>query len=635
MFQCSMRYGLASLAVRFRLITGRLLARLGLGEDAFLILLAVVVGVVTAAAAVSFHELIEWVRDLCYGHARDHLNLYQSNLWLLLVIPASGGLIVGILARYTYRGLGPSSIVDVMESVGRPGGGIKARTAVERIVASAVTIGTGGSAGAEGPIVTIGAAIANTIGRIFSIAGQHMPVLTGCGTAAGISAIFNSPLGGVLFTLEVILRDFSVRTFAPVVLASVIANVTTKEIFAQIDPASPYTSIFRIPSMTGVDQSNLSWTSLPNFLLLGLCCGAVGVTLTRLMFFAERRFARLRVSPIVKPAIGGLILGTMGTFYIMVFGWFLNDGNKPIPFNTYPMPGFFGDGYGVVQQMLTGEFFGHFSPGILGSLLVFLLIAKILGTCATLGSGGSGGIIAPSLFLGAVTGGLLGIGLQRLGYFTDVPPQIYALVGMGAVLAAVVHAPLAAILIVLDVTRDPKLMLPAMLATIVATALARLLFRDSIYTFALRERGVRIGAVGDLAVLRRLSVEQTDLEPANFVNTTDPFQRVLDLTSESGTPSFVVLDRNGRYSGMIVLDDIKTALIQREAVPLLLVHELMRPDVPLVKNTDDLAHVIELFARFDVSHLPVSVGGAPDRVIGLVSRTSLMRRYQRGLAQTE
>jgi chloride channel protein, CIC family len=628
-----MWWALRASLTRFRVVTGRLLTSIGLGEDSFLVVLAVLVGVVTAGLAVAFHDLIDRVRDFCYVDLGREFDLYHRHLWMLALIPAAGGLLVGLINRYVYRGHEGSSMIDVMESVGRTTSGVKVRSALEKVVTSAVTIGTGGSAGAEGPIVTIGGAVASGVGRLFGVARQHMPVLTGCGTAAGISAIFNSPLGGVLFTLEVILQDFSVRTFTPVVLASVVANVATQEIYARMHGGSVYSTIFQIPSWMRDQPAPLQLAGLPGFLLLGMCCGLIGMTLTRLMDFTERKFAKLRVSPVTKPAIGGLVLGMIGAFYIIVFGWFGPDATKPVRVEDYPMPSFFGDGYGVVQQLLTGALFTRFDPGALGSLFAFIIVAKLLGTCLTLGSGGSGGVIAPSLFLGACTGGLLGLGLERIGWTAGLPPQLYALVGMGAVLAAVVHAPLAAIVILLDVTRDARVPLPAMLATIVATGLARLLFPDSIYTLGLRRRGAPIGAIGDLTLLRRLTVEQVDLEPASVVRSSDPFQRVLDLRSETGSGDFVVVDRRGDYCGMVVSDDIQTALMEREAVPLLLVGEVMRPEVPVVRNTDDLSHALDTFARHDVEHLPVAFAKSPGRVIGLMSRGALMRRYQQGMGE--
>src|SRR5687768_16313721 len=245
-------------ATRFRLIAGRILTRLGLGDESFLILLAFVVGVVTAAAAVGFHELIDAVRELCYIDLERRFDLYRKHLWMLVMIPAAGGLAVGIISRMVHRRGEGASVVDVMESVGRSSSGVRPLNAIEKIVTSAITIGTGGSPGAEGPIVTIGAAIASGVGQLFSVARQHMPVLTGCGTAAGISAIFNAPIGGVLFTLEVILQDFSIRTFTPVVLASVIANVTTQAIFRQVHNIPEYQAIFAMPWEAGMHLT-LNW----------------------------------------------------------------------------------------------------------------------------------------------------------------------------------------------------------------------------------------------------------------------------------------------------------------------------------------------------------------------------------------
>jgi CIC family chloride channel protein len=295
------------------------------------------------------------------------------------------------------------------------------------------------------------------------------------------------------------------------------------------------------------------------------------------------------------------------------------------------MPAFFGDGYGVIQRMLSHDFYvgGPLYQMLL--LLVFLCAAKVIATALTLSSGGSGGVIAPSIFLGATAGAVLGILLRETGYFRQLQPELYALVGMGAVLAAVVHAPMASILIVFELTQDYKVMLPAMLACITATAMAKVVHRDSIYTLSLRRRGVRLGGGSDLRLLGRMFVEQVPLEPAAVLQPTDPFQRVLDLMQQLNTSNFVVIDREGLYLGMVVEREINTALVQREAVPLMVVGELMRTDVPTVRSSDDLATVLDVFSRFDVSHLPVSLSSAPRKVIGLISRAGLMRQYHTSL----
>ncbi len=602
----------------------RAFARIGVRDQTFLLLLAVLIGVITAAAAVSFHELINAIRDLLYRRLGHGQNLYDTRLPLLIALPAMGGLTVGVMSRYVMRIREGHGIIDVMESVIRTKGFIHPASAVEKILTSAVTIGSGGSAGAEGPIVQIGAAIASGVGSVFRIARPNMPVLIGCGSAAGISAIFNSPIGGVLFTLEVILLDFSLSTITPVIVASVIANVTTQAIFQRMLHAHSF-AIFQMPGPLG--QLTLSWGQLPNFAVLGAVCGVVGVSLTRLMYYTEERFARSRLPAALRPAAGGAMLGVMGCVYVVVFGWWILHTPKPFEFDTYPMPAFFGDGYGVMLQLFSADFYNGHRLLTLLWLMVVLCLAKVIGTCLTLGSGGSGGIIAPSLFLGATAGAALGILLRGAGFFTQVQPHIYALVGMSAVLAAVVHAPLASILILLDITGKPELMLPAMLASVIATGVAQAIFPDSIYTWTLRKRGVRVGGAGASIQLHRSNLEQLPLEPAATVHARDEFQHVLNLLERTGLTDFVVVDKEGFYQGMVLAPDINAALLQRDAMAMLMIEDLMRTDVPFVKTTDDLASVLDTFARYDVDHLPVCLTGQPGRVIGLVSRIGLLRRY--------
>jgi chloride channel protein, CIC family len=611
---------------RGRILTSRLLSRLGLKDEGFLVLLAVTIGLITAAAAVSFHQLIDIVRRVLYENVGPQRHLYTTGIGLLILIPAAGGLAVGFISNYVLKVREGRGLVDVLEQVSRSNGRIDPLVVLEKILTSAITIGTGGSAGAEGPIVQIGAGIASAIGQILRVSRQQMPVLIGCGSAAGISAIFNAPIGGVLFTLEVVLRDFSIRAFTPVVIASVVANYATQSIFRNVLHA-PYVAIFDVPA--SVQGAGFQLSNLGQFALLGIICGLIGVSLTKLMHFTEEYFDHLKKIPrFVRPSIGGALLGVLGIIYILSCG-------KVIDTTHYAMPAFFGDGYGAVQQLFLPAFYASsHKPWLeLLGILLFLIIAKIAGTCFTLGSGGSGGIIAPSLFLGAVTGGATGMILNKL-HMTDVPPNAYALVGIGSVLAAVIHAPLASTLILFEVTRDYTITLPAMLACIVATATARIIFRDSIYTMSLRQRGVHVGTSGDLNLLQRLYVEQVALEPAVTLREIDPLQRAVDLVVSSDTVDFIVVDKDGAYVGMLLSGELKTALIDREAVPLLVVGEVMRVDVPVVCAGDSLAEALDCFAAHDVGRLPVAVSRTTGKIIGVLSRAALMRRYYSSLSDS-
>jgi CIC family chloride channel protein len=609
----------------------QLMTRLGLRDHYVLLPMAVIVGVVTAAAAVAFHRFINFIRDSLYA-SRYMDFLYGHGICMLILLPALGGLAVGLFTVYVVRSREGHGIVDVMESVIRNRGVIKPLSAVEKIITSAITIGTGGSAGAEGPIVQIGAAIASGVGMLFGVARAQMPVLVACGSAAGISAIFDSPIGGVLFTLEVILLDFSIRAFAPVVLCSVIANVTMHGIFSNVlhDPAH---AIFVLPENVSHTLEQIGWGSVPGLLLLGVVCGVAGVSMTRLMYWMDEAFHRLPIRREWSPALGGALLGVLGVVYVMGFGWLMLGQLKPVNIANYPMPAFFGDGYGAIKPLLSGEFYnpfaGHFVQLFL--LLLFLCVAKIVGTCLSLSSGGSGGIIAPSLFLGATAGGLFGLVAKALHFNHHNPPMFYAIIGMGAVLAAVVHAPLSSILILFEVTGQRNIILPAMLACVVATGMARMIFPDSIYTLTLRRRGVRLGTGADLTILRRQNIEQVKLEPVSTILASTPLEKVLELTITTGAGDFAVTELDGSYVGMVVSDDVKAVLIDREAAPLLLAGDLVRYDLPCVKNTDDLAHVLEIFSRYEVARLPVCLASNTSRVIGLVSRRALMDHYHNAL----
>ena len=630
--------------MRARIMGTRLVARLGLGENAMLLPLAVLVGLLTAAAAVGFHELILFIRDTLYRGAGTEY-LYGQGIWLLVAVPTLGGLVVGVIGRLVSQEREGHGVVDVMESVARTRGFVKARTAIEKIVTSAVTIGTGGSAGAEGPIVQIGAAVSGGVAHVFRLSRHQMPVLVGCGCAAGISAIFNAPLGGLLFTLEVILHDFRARAITPLVVSAVIANVTMRGLVGWLyehgHGDNAYITVFADPNVQFVGTSLLDWPQVPAYALLGLTCGLLGAALARSMEVGEEAFRTLVTGrPWVKamrPAVGGLLLGLLGLSAVLVAPEAMGGRGGPFNFEEYPMPAFYGDGYGVIETLLrpSSEFFDRFGPLTLLGLLVGLALTKLVATVLTLGSGGSGGIIAPSLFLGAVVGGIVGVTLREIGWFGNAIPEAYALVGMAALLAAVVHAPLASLLIIFEITgdagRNNAILLPALLAVVVAMGASRLIMRDSIYDAALRRRGVRIGGA-DPALLSRLTIETVTLDPAATIGVDEPFDRVVELMDRWGTRDFAVVDRDGAYVGLLAEEDVNLALMSREAMPLVVVGELMRGDVPLVASSDDLQRAFDLFARLDVSHLPVGLTReASTRVIGLVSRAGLMRRYQQEL----
>ena len=538
---------------------------------------------------------------------------------MLIVWPALGGLVVGMISNYIVRDRSGRGVVDVLESVIRSSGFIAPGAAIEKIFTSAITIGSGGSGGAEGPILQIGAAIASWIGQVFRLARGQMPLIVGCGTAAGISAIFNAPMGGLLFTLEVILQDFSIRTVTPVVVASVIGNVTTQAIFRSLHEHWPniYEPTLAIFSCHRFRISRVTWPQLAYFAVLGVACGIVAVIFTRVLHFMETEFAEMRLNAAVRPALGGIGLGLLGVMFVIIFGWAAQGQNKPIDPHHYPMPAFFGDGYGFIQLLFSQGFYSQFTPKYLVSILIFLIAVKILGTALTIGSGGSGGIIAPCLFLGAVMGGLLGVLAPRRERGCAAADLCARRHGHGAGGGRACAARFSA-----DPARAVGRFTPG------ASLDAQRRRRDrgraahparfNLHAGPARTRHPRWRNGPHAPSPDR--VEQMTLDPATTLRPEDPLQRVIDLRMQTGTHNFVIVDKQGYYLGMLIEDDINIALMQREAVPLLLVNELLRSDIPIVRNTEDLVQVLSIFSRFDVDYLPVCLAQAPGKVIGLISR---------------
>jgi CIC family chloride channel protein len=282
--------------------------------------------------------------------------------------------------------------------------------------------------------------------------------------------------------------------------------------------------------------------------------------------------------------------------------------------------------------MLTGSFGAAKSSSSIILLLSVLIVFKLVGTCVTLSSGGSGGVIAPSIFLGAALGSLAGSSLHA-GGIDVVPTRVLALVGMGGVLAACVHCPLASILILFELTQDPGVVVPAMLVTVTATGIARLIFPDSIYTMSLHLRGLRPGGSIDQVFLRRLTVEQISLDAIVRVKPDDTIEHLIEVAMQSKADNFLVVNEGGQMLGMIVGEDLKIAAISHEAGMLVTAADLMRQSVPTLTTIDDLATAMDLFAEADLESIPVRLASQRGAVIGFLSRDTLMRLYQRRILE--
>ncbi|MEM7754639.1 MAG: chloride channel protein [Planctomycetota bacterium] len=606
---------------------------LGFEREWWLIAVGAAIGSVTALGAIGFafllHELEHWVA--VFRERGEAI----GGLWLLPLIPMAGALLSGLLVwRFASEAKG-HGVPQVMKAIIQRDGEIPLRVGIVKIFASIFTVGSGGSAGTEGPIVQIGAVAGSFCGQRLNISREQLRTLVGCGAAAGIASIFNAPIAGVFFVLEILLRDFSVRTFSPIVVASVFSSALTHALTGE------NVAIFAAgESLAGYE---FTFAELPSYVVLGVICGLVGVGFNALLHASEDFFAeRIKLHAAIKPVFGALLLGLLGVAFLSI--------QRASGGPEGASPAFFGNGYETIRHLLDPTSYGAMTDANPGLdvvnapistelwLLTILVVAKALATCLTLGSGASGGVFAPSLFLGAVAGAALGEALSALGLIpANGSPAAYALVGMAAVVAGSTHAPLTAILILFELTQNVYVLLPIMLAAVVATIVSQLVERDSIYTYKLRREGVLVGAAKDLTLLRRLRV--SDVEPTPIpdeaVYASDPLGKLIALHASHNVPDFVVVDDAGGYLGMVTGADMRAALIDREAVPLLLVAEVMRTDVPTLRSHDTLDRVMDRFSRYDVAGLCL-VGDPTDaHPLGvpraIVTRAKVMHRYQRAL----
>jgi len=594
----------------------RLATRLGFQRDWYLIALAAGIGTVTAFGAIGFVELIHWA-----GHQADHLDA-KIPWWAIAAAPMFGALLTGLLIHAFAREAKGHGVPEVMDAVYQRQSRIRPRVAIVKSVASACTIGSGGSAGAEGPIVQIGSAIGSGVSQLLRVSRDQAATLLGCGAAAGIASVFNAPIAGVFFVLEIILRDFSVKTFTPVVVASVFSTAVTqavlgenKAIFAVSDELAGY--VFTLPE-------------LPSYLVLGLVCGAVAVGFIKLLYASEDFADRVQVHPVIKPVIGAAALGVLGMAYLLIT-------DQTGAFREAPP--FFANGYPAIRALLDPTSFGVEPSGVSLDTSILMLAAlvafKAFATCCTLGSGGSGGVFAPSLFLGAGAGACFGVTLETLGLIPEGgSPAAYALVGMAAVVAGTTHAPLTAILIIFEITRDIYVLLPIMLAAVMATVTAQLILPDSIYTLKLRRRGVLVGSSLDLSLLRKIPAREVPLAPPVSVRPEEPVSKLLKLNREYQVADFVVVGDENEYLGMITSQDVRTAFLEYEAIPLLLIEEIMVRSLPTITPDEGLHSVMEKFSKHDVSSLAmVEADGPSAKVMGMMTRARLMSRYHRALRE--
>ncbi|MEJ2217004.1 MAG: chloride channel protein [Gemmatimonadota bacterium] len=569
------------------------LSRARTAEYTFMVLVAVVVGLLGGLGAVVFRKMISLANWAAWGKQAFSVDLVQAHAWWwVLIMPGIGGLIVGLLIFYFAREAKGHGVPEVIEAVILKAGVIRPRLVVIKSLASAIAIGSGGSVGREGPIAQIGAAIASSLGQRLRVSSTQLRTLAAAGAGAGIAATFNAPLAGALFGVEIVLGDFAVSQFSSIVLASVSATVVSRHFLGN-------TPAFAVPAHNIVSV----WEAIP-FSLLGVIAAGVALLFMTTLYGLEDLFERFRIKPYLTTAIGGVMVGAIGIFFPRVLGL----------------------GYDVIETAV----FGH-----LGLTMLLLLIPiKLLATSLTLGSGGSGGIFVPSLYLGAMTGGAVG-SLAHL-WFPGITgsPGAYALVGMGAVVAGATHAPLTAILIIFELTSDYKMILPLMAACMIATLITSRARQESIYTFKLIRQGVDVFQGQALNVLKGLCVRDVMTRDMVTVQESVPLGGLLSEVSTHTFPYVYVVNAEERFRGLIELPALRDAVLHGDALrEILMAGELAREDVPTVTPDENLDAVSRIFVGRGLEELPVV--DAEERLLGIVAGHHILDAYNRELMKRD
>jgi CIC family chloride channel protein len=573
-----------------RLELQNILRRMKLTPAMQMLILSFIVGALGGLGAVLFKKLIFSLEDRFWHTPDMSPEALFSVVWYhRLFLPMLGGLIVGPLIYYFAREARGHGVPEVMIAVITKNSVIRPIVVIVKSLASALSISTGGSVGREGPIVQIGAAIASTVGQLLHLRAVQLKTLVGCGVAAGIAATFNAPVAGAIFSLELIVSDFGLTAFTPILVSAVAATAVSRHFQANI------VEFTLLPHFIMVS----SWEFV-FYLILGLMAGVIGYSFTRTLYAADDFFEKTKLPQWIRPVFGGLIVGIIAIFY----------------------PHIMGVGYETIRDLFDGN--------IVFKTMLLLVFLKIFATSITIGSGGSGGIFAPSLFVGAMLGGAFGTIVNMIFPEITASTGAYALVGMAAVNSACTLAPLSAIIILFELTGEYGIILPLMFTVVLATFISRKFSAESIYTEKLRRRGIMAHHGEDLNILRAISIKDVLRHDEVSISENAKFDELVRLALETRRNNVFTVDEKFRYTGAIQLLDLKYVL--SDPKQLSLVHHILdfKQDLQPVLINQTLDTVVDLFAQTGFDRLPVT--NSQGHLVGSIVMGDIMRRYNQEVA---
>jgi CIC family chloride channel protein len=570
------------------------------GENSLMVLIASFIGIVAGYANILFRTVLEFVHHTIFVPGYEIVSQGGWNILLLPFIPISGMLLLIPLALLFPGEIYGYGFTKFLRKVNIRGGSMKFRKNILKIISCSLTIGTGNSAGVEGPIAQVGGALGSLVGKIFRISGDRMKVYVAAGCAGGVGAMFNAPIAGVFFAAEIVLLGtYEISSFSVLVISSAMATVVSRAYYGE-------TPAFPIPEFQLVNPV----AEIPLYMIMGLIMGVIAVIHIYVFYKVRDRFAAIDLSEHFKPIIGAAIIGVTAIFF----------------------PQIMGDGYHYIKEVLAGE-------GVMW-VMFFLIFLKIAATAVTLGAGGSGGVFAPALFIGAVTGGAYGSIVHYFFPTVTAGSGAYAAVGIGAFLAATTHAPVTAIFLLFEMTGDYLIIIPIMFSSIIGVVVAKRLNSDSIDTVDFTREGIDIHEGRETAIMKSIKVGRVMTEDVEVINENANVDQALQIFSMAkGSFYFpVISDDTGQMSGIISLQDVKAVLHDEKLRCESTVGKICTKKVVYLTPDDNLYTAMTLFDSRGFEKIPVVESADSHWVVGMLRRSDAIQAYNqevlnRGISQ--
>ncbi|HSD64509.1 MAG TPA: chloride channel protein [Ignavibacteriaceae bacterium] len=591
-----MKSALRKIYSKLSLKTAALFERAKMTEHTFMIISAIIIGVLAGFSAIGIRAMIKFFSDVSFPGSGNHLQNIMNTPWFhILLLPIIGGLIVGPIIYYFAPEAKGHGVPEVMQAILLKGGQIRGRVAIVKALASSITIGTGGSVGREGPIVQIGSSLGSVVGQFLRVSSRRLKTLVGCGAAAGIAAAFNAPIAGALFAVEIVLMDFTVAQFSPIVISSVMATVISHTFEGNF-------AAFTVPVYQLAPPLGLGF-----YFVLGAASGLVSFLFIKVLYWCEDLFDNyINVPEFYKPALGGAGVGLIALLFPQVLGL----------------------GYESINNALYGNILWYFA--------LALIFMKIFATALTLGSGGSGGIFTPSLYMGAMLGSFFGYVVNFYFPNLSASPGAYALVAMGGLVAGATRAPITAIIIVFEMTNDYNVILPLMITCIISVIISSKLSRESIYTLKLVLKNIGLKDAVETNVMESIYVKDVYKKEFESINTTENFGQIVNKIIAGKESEFPVIDSEGRVSGMISINDIKDYLYERESLQnVLIAGDILNTYFETITTDETCQSALDKLRKYSFNGLPVVNNKNSGHMIGIIWRKDILDAYDREIEKRE